>query len=141
MFTAVYAVSTTPNAMMNVHDPPNEATASAMRSPAVSFSSMTSLGFRAARSRTSWCAEWNWRPSTVSMSIPASGLRCSRFSMSLPVDLDADRLLGGERAGLVRRLLEHRGEPEEVAAAGSSTTTSWWSSSIVVTRTRPDTMT
>ena len=41
--------------MMNVHDPPNPATASAMRSPMVAFSSMISLGFRAVRVRTSCC--------------------------------------------------------------------------------------
>src|SRR6266436_2158514 len=44
-----------PNVMMNVHDPPKAATRSAMRSPKVISSSMTSLGFRLARTLTSCC--------------------------------------------------------------------------------------
>jgi len=43
----------TANVMMNVHDPPKLATRSAMRSPKVISSSMMSLGFRLARTRTS----------------------------------------------------------------------------------------
>ena len=46
------------------------------------FASITSFGLRIARTRTSCCAAWNCRPSTVSMSIPACGLRCSSVAMS-----------------------------------------------------------
>ena len=53
-----------------------------MRSPKVAVSSMTVFGFRMERMRTSCCEAWYWRPSTASMSIPASGLRSSRTEMS-----------------------------------------------------------
>ena len=55
MFTAEYTRSTTANAMMNAHEPPNRATASATRSGKVASSSIKSFGFRIARLRASSC--------------------------------------------------------------------------------------
>ena len=104
--------------MMKVHEPPKLATASAMRSPKVDFSSITSLGLRLARRRTSCCEAWNWRPSTVSMSMPAIGLRCSRTAMSSRSTSRQRGLFQGDGVGLVRRLVQHRSEAEELAVAG-----------------------
>ena len=57
MLIMVYMTMNTPKMMMNVHEPPNEATESATRSPSVSCSSITSFGWRSARMRMScWAA-------------------------------------------------------------------------------------
>ena len=67
---------------MNVHDPAKPATLSAMRLPKLACLSNISLGCQLARSRTSCSEAGNCRPSTRSMSIPASGLRSSRTAIS-----------------------------------------------------------
>ena len=79
---------------------------------------MTSLGLRMARTRTSCCEAWNWRPSTVSMSMPARGLRCSRTAMS---SRSTSRQTVSSSAVAVvwcGSLLEHGGEAEEFAVGG-----------------------
>ena len=49
------------------------------------------------------------------MSMPAWGLRSSRRAMSWRSTSMHTRLFERDRVGLVRRLLEHRGEAEEFA--------------------------
>ena len=51
-------------------------------SPIVVCSSITSLGLRVERTRTSRCEPWYCLPSTASMSMPACGLRSSSTMMS-----------------------------------------------------------
>ena len=55
MLMPVYTIRIARNVRMKVQDPPNDATASAIRSPKVISDSITSFGLRAARTRTSCC--------------------------------------------------------------------------------------
>ena len=50
------------------------------------------------------------------MSMPACGFCWISVSDVVAIHLDADRLLEGDRARLMRRLFEHRREAEELAA-------------------------
>ena len=115
---AVQTTNTTPKTMIKVQEPPKLATPSAMRSPKVYFSSITSLALRLARSRTSCCDAWNWWPSTVSISMPAIGLRCSRIAMSSRLISTQVVFFHGDGVCLVGRLVQHGGEAEKLAMAG-----------------------
>ena len=135
--TATQAASTTPNAMMNDHEPPNRATASAMLSPRVNWSAITSLGLRAARIRTRSWAAWNCRPTIVSMSRPAIGLRCSKAPMSLrsiSMVVVSSRATAIVWCGAAESI---EASPNISPLRGASMTTSWLSSSITITCTWP----
>ena len=113
--------------MMKVHEPPKLATASAMRSPKVASSSITSLGLRAGAHPHQLLRGMELPPQhgracpcrRAACAESASGCRCGRPRA------DASPR-ARPRVGLMRRLVEHRGEAEELAAAPArSTTTSW----------------
>ena len=102
---------------------------------------MTSLGLRAVRERTSSWAVWKCRPTIVSMSRPASGLRFSRLARSL-------RSISMARVGSTVMAVVMCGEADSIEArpnispaAGESITTSWLSSSMTRTLTWPLTAT
>ncbi len=127
--------------MMKVQEPPKLATWSAMRSPKVSRSSMSSLGLRLARPEMTRCAEWISRPSTVSMSRPASGLASSSTEMSW-------RSTSMQVVGSVATAVVWCGVPSSMEAKpkrspwrGAEKSTSWPSSSMSVTSTAPVSMT
>src|SRR5437016_20914 len=100
--------------IMNLHEPPNWATASAMCSPIVVFSPITSFGFRLARERTRFCAAWSCRPSVVSKSIPACGLLQQNPDV-IARYFQARAFFKRMGAGLVRSLFQHGSEAEEIA--------------------------
>ena len=103
---------------INAHEPPNLATASAMRWPNVASRSMISFGWRIARTRTSCCAAWNWRPRHPKHFHARQGLALQENGDVLTVHFDTDGLVDGNGVGLVRSLLEHGGEAEELAVSG-----------------------
>ena len=110
--------------MMNVQEPPKVATESATRSPSVTCPSMTSLGWRLARTRTSCWEAWNWWPEYGEHVHAGVRLALDQDEDVVAVHLDADGLFGGDGLGLMGRLLEHGGEAEEIARGGLVTTTS-----------------
>src|SRR3569833_884932 len=137
---AEYTARTTANAMINVHEPPKEATPSAIRSPSVSASSITSFGLRAARRRTSLSAAWNCLPMTVIRSRPASGFFLRRTVMSwrsTSMHSVSSTAVASVWCGVCASI---EAKPNTSPWLGMSRSTTWLSSSMVVTWTEPETM-
>ena len=115
---AEYTTSTTPNQMMNLHEPPKRATASAMRSPKVDFSSISSLGLRWARSWMSRCEGMDLASEHGEHVEAGEGFALDQHGDVLAIELQADGLFHRHGVGLMRRLIDHRGEAEDAAVDG-----------------------
>ena len=101
--------------MMNVQEPPKPATASAMRSPKVASRFDHLVGIPRGPHPHELLRVVNL-PSEHRQHVHA-GVRLlpQQREDVFPVDLEAERVVDRDRVGLVRRLLEHRGEAEELA--------------------------
>ena len=100
---------------MNVHDPPNPATASAIRSPTVDFLLDHLVGIARRASAHQLLRRVELTPQHAQHVHPGVRLLPQQHHDVVSVDLDADRLLDRDRIGLVRRLLEHGGKAKELA--------------------------